>query len=164
MFDLFREMEGMFPARRGPWRELPMENAFTPAFMQQRMLPAPREAAIFFPAVECFTREGQLVLKAELPGVDPAAIEIAVAGDRLTMRGEKKEEKKVEDKDLFFKETCFGRFERTFTLPEGVKSDQVKASFMNGVLELTMPAVASMTVSKVPIQVGDAQKKTVKAA
>lgn len=162
-FDLFREMEGLFPPRRLPWREF-RESSLLPAFLPQRMLPPAKEFGTYLPAVECFTREGQLVLKAELPGVDPAAIEISVMGDQLVLRGEKKEERKVEDKDLFFRETSCGRFERSFTLPEGVRADQVKASFVNGVLEMTMPAGAATTASKVPIQIGEVTKKTVKAA
>lgn len=143
MFDLFRDMEGFFPVRRFPWK--------------------PVKEAAFVPAVECYTREGSLVLKAELPGVDPSAIEISVLGDQLILRGEKKEEKKVEDKDLFFKEISFGRFERTFTLPEGVKADNVKATMNNGILELTMPMGMALTATKVPVQIGEGPKK-VKAA
>jgi HSP20 family protein len=118
--------------------------------------------AAFYPSVECFTKDKQLVLRAELPGVDPKDIDVTIAGNQLLLRGEKKEDYKIDEKDLFFQEVSRGRFERTFALPEGVKMDQVKASFNNGVLELTMPSGMIDQARKVPIEIGAG--KFVKAA
>jgi len=158
LFDLFQDFDHLF--RRTMWqtRELPGESS-----SYRRALPVVPMKAAFHPSVECFTRDKQLVLRAELPGVDPKDIEVMVTGTQLFLRGEKKEDHKVDEKDLFFQEVSRGRFERTFALPEGVKADQVKASFNNGVLELTMPSGMIDQARKVPIELGEAGK-FVKAA
>lgn len=116
------------------------------------------------PAVDICETPETIVVTAEMPGLEAKDVEISVVGDQLILRGEKKEEKKVEEKDLFFKELTFGKFERSFTLPEGVKAEHVKANMVNGVLEVTMPAGMALASAKVPIQIGETVKKTVKAA
>jgi HSP20 family protein len=91
--------------------------------------------------------------------VDPKDIEVMITGTQLFLRGEKKEDHKVDEKDLFFQEVSRGRFERTFALPEGVKADQVKALFNNGVLELTMPSGMIEQARKVPVELGEVGKR-----
>jgi HSP20 family protein len=130
----------------------------------RRLLPAVPLAHEFVPAVECYTKDKQLILKVELPGVDPKLVEVGVVGNMLTIKGEKKEERKIEEENVFFREITRGRFERAFELPEGVKKDQVVATFQNGVLEVTLPAVGIETARKVPIEIQEIGKKTIKAA
>lgn len=158
LFDLFQDFDRLF--RRPMWqaRELPGETSD-----YRRALPIAPMKAAFYPSVECFTKDKQLVLRAELPGVDPKDIEVTITGTQLFLRGEKKEEHKIDEKDLFFQEVSRGRFERTFALPEGVKTEQVKARFNNGVLELTMPSGMIDQSRKIPIELGEAGK-FVKAA
>ena len=158
MFDLFRDVDRLL--RRPTWHgmELPGEN-----FSMPRALPVATGKTPFFPAVECFTRDKMLVLRAELPGVDPKDVEVSITGNQVFLRGEKKEEHKADEKDFFFREISHGEFERTFSLPEGVKADQIKASFLNGVLELSMPSGVLEQTRKVPIEIGEGTKK-VKAA
>jgi HSP20 family protein len=115
-------------------------------------------ANFFNPAVECFTRDKMLVLRVELPGVDPKEVEVSVTGGQLFIRGEKKEEKKIDEKDFFFREIGRGRFERNFSLPEGAKADELKASFLNGVLELTMPLFVVEASRKIPIETREVGK------
>jgi HSP20 family protein len=130
----------------------------------RRLLPALPVAREFVPAVECYYKDKQLVLKAELPGVDPKMVEIGVIGNMLTIKGEKKEERKLEEENVFFREIARGHFERTFELPEGVKKDQIVATFQNGILEVTLPAAGIETARKVPIEVQEVGKKSIKAA
>ncbi len=109
-----------------------------------------------FPAVETFRRGDSLVLKAELPGVDPGDIEMTVEDGRLILRGEKKEEREEKDSHLYLREVSYGRFERSFRLPRGVKAEQVTARYRNGVLEVTVPARSLEEASrKVPIQLAE---------
>jgi HSP20 family protein len=157
MFDLFQNFDRFFGRPMWQARELPGETSD-----YRRALPLAPMRAAFYPSVECFTKDKQLVLRAELPGVDPKDIDVTIAGNQLLLRGEKKEDYKIDEKDLFFQEVSRGRFERTFALPEGVKMDQVKASFNNGVLELTMPSGMIDQARKVPIEIGAG--KFVKAA
>ena len=114
--------------------------------------------------MECFTKDKQLTLKVELPGVDPKDVEVSVMGNQLVLKGEKKQDHTVEEKDLFFREIARGRFERSFTLPDGVKKEQVKAIFTNGVLEVCLPAEGMEIAKKVPIEVAEIGKKGFKAA
>jgi HSP20 family protein len=106
-----------------------------------------------FPAVESYSKDGKLYLRAELPGVDPNDVQVSVTGETLTISGEKKASREVEESDVSFRETTHGRFERSFALPEGVKGEQVKARYENGVLELTMPFPEETRPRKIDIEV-----------
>ena len=158
MFDMFRDFDNLYRRSLGQWRELPGEVS-----RMRSLLPTTALRGEFFPAVECYTKDKQFIVKAELPGVDPKDVEVSVVGDQLIVKGEKKEETKVDEKDLFFQEISRGRFERTFPLPEGIKKDQVKATFTNGVLEVALPVMAIEAGRKVPIEVLEG-KKAIKAA
>lgn len=105
------------------------------------------------PAIETFTRDDQLVVRADLPGIDPAAVEIAVEGTTLTIKGERKWTAEGKEPERSYSEVAYGTFERTLTLPQGVDPDSVHASYKDGVLEVTMKAPAAMVTRKVPITV-----------
>lgn len=107
----------------------------------------------WYPSLEGFLKGDTLVVKADLPGMDPKDVDISIAGNTLTIKGERKTEKKEEKGDYFFCETSYGSFERTLTLPEGVNTDKVHASYRNGVLEITMPAKAAAMPKKVTVEV-----------
>lgn len=116
-----------------------------------------------YPTIECFTKEGNVVVKADLPGMDAKDIEVSVTGNLLTVKGERKTEKTEKEGEHFYSETSYGAFERTITLPEGVNADKARASFKNGVLELTMPVKAEALPRKVAVEV-EGEKAGKKAA
>jgi len=91
------------------------------------------------PAVDVVEKETAYEVTAELPGMDEKNIELTVADDMLTIKGEKREEKEEKKKDYYLSERRFGSFERSFRLPEGVEPDKVEASFKKGVLTVTVP-------------------------
>ena len=105
------------------------------------------------PAVESFVRGDELVVRADLPGIDPKLVELAVEGDRLTIRGERKVMDEGKRGEAFYREVSYGRFERTMALPAGVDADSVKATYHDGVLEVTMKAPKGVAAKKVPITV-----------
>ena len=105
------------------------------------------------PAVESFARGDELVVRADLPGIDPKDVELAVEGDRLTIKGERNKVHEDKGTDRFYREVSYGRFERTMTLPAGIDPATVKAAYHNGVLEITMKAPKGYTPKKVPITV-----------
>ncbi len=118
-----------------------------------RFVPAGRSRQApsqFQPAMECLTRGNDLVLRAELPGVDPAKVEVTVVEGDLVLRGEKPGPVAEEESTMLIHR---GRFERRFTLPENVDAERMKASFLNGVLEVTIPSVAREPVRTIPIEV-----------
>jgi HSP20 family protein len=82
--------------------------------------------------------EKDVVIKAELPGVDPNDVEINVTGNMLTVRGEKKEEKEEKKRDYHFVERSYGGFHRSVQLPSSVNPEKVDAEFKNGVLTVKL--------------------------
>ena len=91
------------------------------------------------PAVDVVESDKAYEITAELPGMDEKNIEVKVANDVLTIKGERQEEKEEKKKDYYLRERSFGSFERSFGLPEGVDADKIEASFKKGVLTLTLP-------------------------
>jgi HSP20 family protein len=94
-----------------------------------------------WPNVEISETDKELRVAAELPGLEEKDVEVLLADDVLTLRGEKKAE--VEDKERQFSERFYGRFERRIPLGTEVEEDKVAASFKNGVLTVTLPKSAS---------------------
>ncbi|MFQ5670146.1 MAG: Hsp20/alpha crystallin family protein [Acidobacteriota bacterium] len=128
-------------------------------------LPAPRWSRMVYPAVESFRRGDEIVFRAELPGVDPKDLSVSVEDNRLILRGEKKMKKEADDADHYLREVFHGRFERVFDLPKGLKPEQLKARFENGVLEITLPAEGLHAAARrVPIQITSGETKGLKSA
>jgi len=111
---------------------------------------APRRR--FLPAVESFAKDGKLFIRAEMPGVNPAELLVSLTGKTLQISGEKKSAHQLSDADVHLREIEEGRLERSFTLPDGVKSEQLKARFENGVLELSMPLPEETQTRKIEIE------------
>lgn len=93
----------------------------------------------FYPAMDVYEKDGNLVLKAELPGMKPEDVEITIEEGNLIVKGEKKVESEVKEKDYYHVERSYGSFYRSLALPEGTKPEQIAATFKDGVLEITMP-------------------------
>jgi len=91
------------------------------------------------PAVDIFEHEGNLVLKAELPGVDPKDVDVRVENNVLTLRGERKFESEVKREQYHRVERAYGSFSRSFTLPSAVDTEKIKAEYKDGVLRVTLP-------------------------
>jgi HSP20 family protein len=91
------------------------------------------------PAVDIYETEHELVVKTDLPEVDPKDLDIRVENNILTIRGERKFEKKVNEENYLRVERAYGSFARSFTLANTVNSEAIKADYQNGVLTLTIP-------------------------
>jgi HSP20 family protein len=101
---------------------------------------APRpEAWQAAPAMNMVETDAGFELTAELPGLDERDVEITLSNGNLTIRGEKKEERKEQRGAYHLSERRFGAFHRSFRIPEGVDADSIEASLGKGVLTLTMP-------------------------
>ena len=118
----------------------------------------------WLPATEAFERDGQYVIRADVPGVEPNQVEVSVLNDALTIKGERKHSNEVKEKDYHYTERAYGRFERSLALPKGIDPEKIAARFVNGVLEISMPLPQSATARKVPIETGANQPKQIKAA
>src|SRR5437867_5972729 len=91
------------------------------------------------PAVDIYEQENNIVLKAELPGVDPKDVEIGLENNTLTLRGERKFDNEVKKENYHRVERAYGTFTRSFTLPTVVDQGNIKAEFKDGVLRVTLP-------------------------
>ena len=91
------------------------------------------------PPVDIYENGDNLVLKAELPGINPDDVEIRVEDNTLYLKGERKFEKEVKEQNYHRVERSYGTFTRTFSLPNSVDADKVAANYKDGVLTLTMP-------------------------
>jgi HSP20 family protein len=105
------------------------------------------------PAVDIYEQNGNIVLKAELPGVDRKDVDVRVENNVLTLRGERKVEGEVKKESYHRVERSYGTFLRSFTLPSVLDTDKIKADFKDGVLRLTLPKKEEAKPKQISIQV-----------
>ena len=96
------------------------------------------DLATWAPPVDIYETENELVVKADLPDLQEKDIDVRVAGNTLTIRGERKFEKDVNEDNYLRMERAYGSFTRSFTLPNTVSSENIRAEYRNGVLTLHM--------------------------
>jgi HSP20 family protein len=108
--------------------------------------------AKLLPSVDVTETDKQIEITAELPGLEEKDVQINVADNLLTIRGEKKAEKEEKDKDYRLVERSYGSFERTLELPDGVNPDTIKASIAKGVLTVTVPKPAPAQSKKIEVK------------
>lgn len=137
VFGLRREIDRLF------------EDAFT------------RDGASWTPAVDITETESDLRVELELPGLKPEDVEITAENGVLTIRGEKRGERKEDEQSRYHVvERTYGSFMRTFQLPQGVDEDQIAAEFDNGILSLRIPKAALPQPRRIQINAGqNGQKK-----
>jgi len=103
------------------------------------------------PSVDIFEEKGNMVVKAELPGISKEDLNVSITEDSLTISGEKKQEEKIEKKDYHRVERSYGSFSRNFRLPDNVDGSKAKASFKDGVLEIRIPKTKETKAKKIQI-------------
>jgi HSP20 family protein len=91
------------------------------------------------PAIEVQERDGNYVVRADLPGIKPEEVKVEIADDAIVLQGERKSEREEERGGVHLTERRYGRFYREIPLPEGAKTDQARARCENGVVEITVP-------------------------
>lgn len=115
----------------------------------------PRQAGplVWQPAVEISETDAEVVVKAELPGIDPKHVEVNVADDTLTIKGEAKAEQEEKRRNYYRRELRYGAFQRAIALPVEVKGDEAKATFRHGILEVKVPKAERVRPKPVKIEV-----------
>jgi HSP20 family protein len=130
--DLFDEMDRFWETfTTAPWRGFR-----TPG--HQRLIPA----------LDVFEKEGKFHVQAELPGMTDKDIEIEITDDALTISGEKRDEREVKEDNYYRSERSYGSFRRQVALPAGADTDQVEATFKDGVLKIAIPVKPAETPKK----------------
>jgi len=112
------------------------------------------------PAVDVFRRGDNLIIQADLPGVEPEDVQVEATEDGITIRGQTKHEEEEEREGYYRSERRYGSFHRFIPLPEGVKPEGATANFRNGMLEVSLPMTEETKTKRVniPIQVSEAEK------
>jgi len=113
---------------------------------------------LWMPSIESYAKEGKLFIKVELPGVDPKDLDVSITDRELVIKGERKAEKDEKEKDYTYREISYGSFERRFVIPEGVKTDDLKAAFTNGILEISVPIPEVPKAKKIEIKTEEPKK------
>jgi HSP20 family protein len=111
-------------------------------------------ATALMPSMDVTETDKEIEITAELPGLEEKDIQINVADNILTIRGEKKAEKEQKDKNYRLVERSYGSFERTLELPEGVNADAIKANISKGLLKVTVPKPAPTQAKKIEVKSG----------
>jgi HSP20 family protein len=123
------------------------ERFFEPAWDE-----LPSLAAEWAPALEVSETKEALVVKAEIPGIDPKEIQVSLQDQVLTIKGEKRHEKEEKDEHYYRMERAYGAFARSVRLPVAVDGEKVKAAFKNGLLTVTLPKTPAAKGTTIPIK------------
>jgi len=127
------------------------EDFFAPVARRRRWLKP--EAGVVIPNIELYDKKNEIVLKAELPGVNKEDIDLTITKDSLTLKGEVKKEEEIKEEDYYACERSYGSFTRAISLPVEVDSEKAKASFKNGVLEIVLPKKEEAKLKEIKIEV-----------
>jgi HSP20 family protein len=123
----------------------------------------PAATLMWAPEIEVYQRDNDLVVRADLPGLKRDDVHVDITDTEITISGERQHERDAEREGVYRSERSYGSFCRTILLPEGAITDQAKATFRDGVLEITMPAPPQSTrARRLEIQEPAAQSSTPK--
>jgi len=131
LFDWFNDIDSWFPRTLGP-----------------RLV-----GEEWQPAVDVFERNGDLVVTAEIPGVDAKDIHVTVTDDVLRLRGERTQEDETKEGGYYRRERFHGTFERAVPLPAEVDPDKIRATHKNGLLEVVLPKAAAAQTREIEVKV-----------
>jgi HSP20 family protein len=130
-----REMDSMFDSLMRPF---PFRSTLREGWM---------------PALDVYEKEGEMVIRVDLPGIDKKDVKVKVLDDILTIEGDRKLEKKIEEENYLCQEAFYGTFLRRIALPNPVEEYEIKATFLNGVLEICVPVkVETEKPKEIPVR------------
>jgi HSP20 family protein len=109
--------------------------------------------AEWLPSLDIAETKNELVVKCEVPGMDPKDIDISLSDGMLTIKGEKKQEKEEKEADYHVIERSYGAFTRSVQLPKEVQHDKISASYKNGILKITLPKSEEAKKKEIKIKV-----------
>ncbi len=113
------------------------------------------------PSVDIYESEGEIVLEAELPGMNREDFEVSIENNVITLKGERRFEKNEESENYHRVERAYGSFTRSFSLPRTVSAENTKADFNNGILRVSLPKKEEAKARKIEVSGEDAEPKTI---
>jgi len=137
--------------RYNPYRNLVSLPRHLNSFFNDFGLDSNFSDTVWRPSVDIAETEDHYELKAEIPGLSKKEIKISVENNVLTLSGEKKHEEETSNKNYHRVETQYGRFERSFQLPEQVKAEEIKARYNNGVLTVEIPKAEKVKPKEIAV-------------
>src|SRR3954451_25227582 len=141
--------------RWDPFREVAaLQNRVNNLFREMNEGDSPLTTASFVPAVDIYEDPKKVVLKLEVPGIEEKDLDIRVENNTLTVRGERRFEQEEKEENFHRIERRYGRFSRSFTLPNTVDSDKVQASYVNGVLQIQLAKKAEAKPKQIKVSIG----------
>ena len=145
----------MLPIRWDPFKDLStlhkeMDDLFRRTFGSFGLTrePAVEAEGWVTPSVNTFVKGNIFHIQAEIPGVSKDDLDVHVDGNILTLKGERTSDKETKEKDFYLRESQYGSFMRRLTLPEGVNTEKIHASYRDGILEITMPMAKKLPTGR----------------
>ncbi|MGO9020003.1 MAG: Hsp20/alpha crystallin family protein [Syntrophobacteraceae bacterium] len=138
--------------RERPSENVPVALGWADRLFNELMPSRMKEHGEMMPAFDISEADDHFVVKADLPGIDPKNLDISLAGNVLTIRGEKKEEREEKNERYYTLERQFGSFSRSFMLPADVKEEGIEASYKGGVLRVNIPKSERAKQKKIPVK------------
>ena len=126
---------------------------FWDSFLEGTMRRRGEDGTEWFPSLDVSETKNELVVKAEIPGMDSKDIDISLSDGMLTIRGEKKQEKEEKEENYHFIERSYGTFSRSVSLPRDLKHDKISASYKDGVLRVVLPKSEEAKKKEIKIKV-----------
>lgn len=140
---------------RNPWADFErMRRELDALFQGTGMESGGRAGGTVFPALNVSEDGGHLYVRAEIPGVPAGEVEIAIEGDTLTIRGERKTRAADEKRSYHRRELESGRFSRAITLPAKVQVDKIEAKAVDGIVTITLPKAEAVKPRQIKVNVG----------
>jgi HSP20 family protein len=150
-------MKEKYLARWEPFRDLlsmrsDFDRLFESFFSQVPEVPVVKEE-FWAPVIDVVEHDGKIEVKAELPGMKKDDIKVTVKDNMLSVSGERKQEKETKEKTFHRIERSYGKFSRTITLPTAVDADRIKATYKDGILNITLPKPESIKPKQIDVEI-----------
>jgi HSP20 family protein len=138
--EMDRIWEEMLPSTRRAFLDMPWGKKRT-------------EKGTAAPAIDIIDREGEVVVKADMPGVDKDDLEVSLRGDTLMIKGDMKDERETGDENYFYSERHWSSYARSVNIPCKVTQDKIKARLKDGILTVTLPKAEERKPRKIKVEI-----------
>jgi HSP20 family protein len=122
------------------------------SFFRRQMWHVPTEEFVWMPALDLYEKSDKFMVRIEVPGMREEDIDISIAGDVLTIKGERQDKSAVEKENYYRREFNYGNFQRSISLPAPVLVDKAEAHYRDGILEIVLPKANGIKTKKITLK------------